>query len=475
MKQLKTIFLVLSAALALSCDKGIHGRVTCEGAGLGNVVVSDGYDCVLTKANGRFRLESRPDARFLTVSTPAGYLPETEEKTVPIHFKKITKDMRRYDFELKKNEVSDNHHLFIVQADPQVNDTSQFSLYGEIADDIIEEIAGIRDSLDIFGLECGDIVWDTPHLYEPYKKCVSKLDMPIYRAIGNHDMTYGGRSFETSYSRFEEEFGPIYYSFNRGKAHYVILDNCFYIDRDLLYIGYLDERTLSWMEKDLSFVPEDALLFIVMHIPASYTKEILFNKPNMDELANCQGLFNLIRPWKTHLITGHTHFNHNVCFSDSLMEHNTAASCGTWWLNRLCTDGTPRGYGIYDVKGTEVAWRYKGAGYPADYQFRCYPVGADPRNPEDFVVNVWNYDQEWTVEWRQRDDLFQPMIQFTGSDPEIAEAIESDLGHTYPWMKPAATDHLFKARPQGHDPIEILVTDRFGNRYQGTYQCRKQN
>ena len=59
-------------------------------------------------------------------------------------------------------------------------------------------------------------------------------------------MTYGGRTFEQSYSTFEDYFGPVYYSFNKGKAHYIVLDNCFYVNRNYQYIGYIDERTFSW-------------------------------------------------------------------------------------------------------------------------------------------------------------------------------------------------------------------------------------
>lgn len=85
-------------------------------------------------------------------------------------------------------------------------------------------------------------------------------------------MTYGGRTFEYSYHTFESYFGPIYYSFNKGKAHYIVLDNCFYVNRDYQYIGYIDERTFAWLEKDLSYVSRDKLVFVVMHIPSSLQK-----------------------------------------------------------------------------------------------------------------------------------------------------------------------------------------------------------
>ncbi len=68
-----------------------------------------------------------------------------------------------------------------------------------------------------------------------------------------------GVLFEYSYRTFESYFGPIYYSLNKGNAHYIVLDNCFYVNRDYQYIGYIDERTFQWLEKDLSYVPKDKL------------------------------------------------------------------------------------------------------------------------------------------------------------------------------------------------------------------------
>ena len=54
--------------------------------------------------------------------------------------------------------------------------------------------------------------------------------------------------------------------------------------------------------------------------------ETQMERPSDSNLtSNVRGLFDLLEGRQAHLITGHTHFNHNVVFSDSLMEHNTAA------------------------------------------------------------------------------------------------------------------------------------------------------
>ena len=65
----------------------------------------------------------------------------------------------------------------------------------------------------------------------------------------------------------------------------------------------------------------------------------------------------------------------------------------------ICTDGTPAGYGVYEVDGNKLTWRYKSAGYPIEHQFRAYPVGVSEDYPEYILANVWNWDENWKVEW----------------------------------------------------------------------------
>ena len=134
MKTRIVLLFSLLVCLTCACSKGISGRVSCDGKGLEGVVVSDGYDCVLTDARGRYTLERKRGVRFISVSTPAGYLPETADKTIPLDYQKVMEGCTHYDFNLVKNPLDDSHHVFIVQADAQMNDSSQFTLYQKILD-----------------------------------------------------------------------------------------------------------------------------------------------------------------------------------------------------------------------------------------------------------------------------------------------------------------------------------------------------
>lgn len=468
--KLKLFVSVMGLVLVQMLDaQVITGRVTCEGKGLANVVVTDGYDCVQTDGNGEYSLSKHSDARYISVSTPAGYLVENKDKTIPQFYKPIALETSEgdYDFVLQKNPLDDTHHVFTVQADVQVTSEKDIEGYGPLLKDMIDHLEPFRGKIDVFGFDVGDMVGDSPWLFPSYINQVSQVDLPIYRAIGNHDMTYGGRTYEYSYQKFEELFGPIYYSFNKGQAHYIVLNNCFYVNRDYQYIGYIDERTFAWMEKDLAYVSEDRPVFVLMHIPSCLTKELKWNTLIQDETSNAAGLYEILKPYQAHIISGHTHFNLNVCFNDRLMEHNTAAVSGIWWKAPICMDGTPVGYGVYDVKGSQVNWYYKSSGFPKEYQMRVYGTGISEEYPKDIIANVWNWDEQWKVEWYENGKRMGKMERYTGYDPEAKEICADKKRVEYDWIAPVPTEHLFHATPK--DPkaeITVKVIDRFGNVYE---------
>lgn len=452
----------------LAQSRELSGKVSCQGKGIANVVVSDGSNCVRTNADGSYRLYS-DNAAFVFISTPAGYLTKVEN-SIPVFFKRLDVKLKNYDFELKKNPKNDNNHVFLAQADVQVTDNDCIDTYIKMLPDCEELINKESATKDVFSVDCGDIVGDSPSLFPAYINAVSRLDIPVYRAIGNHDMDYYGRSFETSYKTFEKYFGPTCYSFNKGKAHYIILNDNFYIGRDYFYMGYIDEKTFHWLEQDLSFVNKKSPVFIVMHIPSQLQEKQLPFEYNYntiaDQMVNAGAFHEILKPYQTHIISGHMHYNRTLVYSPNLMEHITGAVCGTWWRTDICLDGTPRGYGVYEVDGTNVKWYFKSAGYPKDYQMRTYPVGSSKEYPTDIIANVWNWDKNWKVEWWEDGVNKGEMMHYTGNDPLAEKECSNKEKMKYDWISVNPTDHLFRATPQKDgSKIEVRVTDRFGNVY----------
>ena len=84
------------------------------------------------------------------------------------------------------------------------------------------------------------------------------------------------------------------------------------------------------------------------------------------------------------VVTGHTHVNRNMqspAFAN-VYEHNVAAVCGTWWWtqqfgkNNVCTDGSPAGYKVFTVSGTDLKWQFKATGLPVERQFMTYDMNS---------------------------------------------------------------------------------------------------
>lgn len=468
----KTIILLF--LLILNCSISaqsyqVSGYVMNGKHGMPNVTVSDGYTCTTTDNDGKYTITKDRNAKFIFISTPSGYITACD-KGVPVFYKAIKPNQDYVNFQIKKNPKSDLKHTFYVESDVQVAAQDELEQYDSIIVNDAKKYLKQFSKYDLFGLNCGDIVGDKPELYQGYIEKSSALNIPIYRSMGNHDMQYYGRSNETSSTRYNGLFGPEYYSFNKGKLHYVVLDNCFYIGRDYFYMGYVDERQLNWLEQDLKTVPKGSTLIVIMHIPLRLSEKATvfeYTSPKVScETVNYNGIMAMLKDYNVHFITGHMHTNDNFVYSPTMMEHNTGAACGTWWQLPGCVDGTPYGYGIYEVDGDNLTWYFKSVGYPRNYQFRTYGIGESKEFPNDIIANVWNYDSLWKVEWFENGVLMGSMQKCTGLDPYIGEKSKDTSKMKYSWIGPAPTSHLFRATPKNPNAkISVRVTDRFGNIY----------
>lgn len=452
----------------------VSGWVSCDGKGMKDVVVTDGLHFTKTDHKGKYSISLADDASFVYLSTPAGYLPQ-RECSMPLFYLSVQAGkVKGYDFKLKRNPYDDTKHTLMIHADAQLFKEDNLKPYNQILDDCTAFIKTKGDS-EIFGIDCGDLVGDKPELYPAYINSLDRLNIPFYRVIGNHDMKLYGRSHKTSYQKFEETFGPSYYSFYKGKAHYIVLNDVFYLARDYFYAGYIEEKLLSWLEKDLSYVEKGSLLFVAMHIPTRLeVGQIPFEYSNANiagRVSNAAFLYEILKPYRTHLFTGHTHYNRNLEHSDRLYEHITAAICGTWWQGTVCLDGTPQGYGVYEIDNDNVTWYFKSAGFPKEYQMRVYAPGSSKEYPNDITANVWNWDEKWKVEWLEDGKLMGEMTRFSMCDP-AAEALCADKDKLeFKWISATPNEHMFRATLKDKQTkIEVLVTDRFGNTYRAGYK-----
>ena len=447
----------------------IRGRVTTSGIGVYHVSVSDGRSVTTTNSSGEFELYSSADRDFVFISIPAGFQIRKLPNGSSDFFQKIdhSKTDQQLYFDLEKVTESDENHHFLLLSDTQIqNDYEANQLLTVTAPDVANTIRKINDP-NIFGIGCGDLVFDKLELFKEYNQSIQHYAIPFFQVIGNHDMDFGARSDEWSSQSFKNQYGPTYYSWNRGEVHYVVLDDVFYLGASSKYIGYIPEEQLAWLAQDLAQVEKGRTVVVALHIP-TFTGAV--NRyPDRDVLggtvSNRAHLYQLLSGYQAHLLSGHTHFNDNMIYGN-IFEHCHGTVCGAWWSGPICFDGTPNGYAIYETKGSELRWQYKGTGMDPNEQFRVYATGYHPEFPDFMSINCWNYDPAWEISW------FEDGIRVGAPERIMAKDPWSMELHTGPnlparraWVEPQLNDHMFFFKPERMENLVVEAKDRFGNVY----------
>lgn len=458
----------------------VRGRVTSTNGAqpLSGVPVSDGVTVTQTDGDGRFQITSSTHRPFVYLSVPAGYRLPTHETGTARFYRPIESgsgDPTEVSFTLQPLRRNDEQHAFVFLADPQTRTEAEMS---EFQSGTIPDVRATVDALDdrpVFGVGGGDLVFDTLSLFSSYEEAVRQMGIPFVQVVGNHDLNFDARADLGSTATFREHFGPEYYSFDRGAVHYVVLDDVYWPGSDGFdratddYLGHIPSTQLHWLEQDLALVENGRPVVVLTHIPplsTAYRRHGEASPSVRDMIINREALYELLEPFDAHIVTGHVHENEHR-YAAGPHEHVVGTACGAWWTGPVCYDGTPRGYAVYEVSGESITWRYKGTDRNADHQMRLYPPGAEPDSPDQFIANVWDADDDWTVVWYEDGVRTGKMERRTGVDPLTAELYAgNDQPEKHTWIAPQPTDHLFYA-PFNPDAnrIRVEATDRFDRTY----------
>ncbi len=453
----------------------VRGRVHSSGVGLPRVAVTDGLSVVQTGADGRFTLVASPGQPFVSICVPGDCeIPLNDTGTARFYqaIAPTPADEMSVEFALTRRRTPANHHGFLALPDPQTRDAEDMGLlHAETVPDVQRYVASLQGR-PTFGVAVGDIMFDNLGLYPEYERAVKAMGIPFFQVVGNHDLDFKARSADLAPSTFMQHFGPTHYAFDVGAVHYVVLQDVHYHGTG--YVGYVDDRQLQWLDADLALVEPGRAVVVFLHIPLEskqWTRDSARRPDTWQCVNNRAAVYDALRRHKAHVISGHTHDNEHV-FEGGVHEHVHGTVCGAWWTGSICHDGSPSGYGAFDVRGESIEWIYKATGQPPEHQVRVYAPGADKTAPDELVANVWNWDPKWQVEWIADGAPRGPMARRTGLDPL---AVETMTGPTLPkknsWAEPGRTDHLFYA-PVGASVREVLVkaTDRFGRAYTATWR-----
>lgn len=504
----------------------LEGTVSCNGIGVKNVAVSDGFNVVKTDENGYYSMMSEKKTGFVFISVPGNYESiKAPNSNIPQFFKRFTDNgsqNEQIDFELVN--APNEEHILLTMADMHLanrtNDLNQFrSGFLEDVNDLIQSYK--TTGKKVYGLTLGDQSWSSYWVSNSFfiadaMKEVQKIDCPIFHVIGNHDHDpYVGNNDYLASLAYREVSGPTYYSFNLGNVHYVILDNMFYINDGGSsgvkgkenYTATVVKDQIEWLKKDLATVTDKSKpLVIAMHVPMHGHPALDSNGAQVDSyrLTNASELMSCINGFSdAKIITGHTHVNFNVTVSPSVKEMNIGAVCATWWWtgeprhagNHVCKDGSPGGYGVWENNAKRTSYYYKGIGHDRNYQFRTYDLNTVliderfiPAYPQkatalasyagvygisntnnEVLINVWNYNRNWKVEVAEN-GLPLNVTRIEGLDPlhivsYEAQRLNNNATPTSSFVS-VNTTHLFKVKASStSSTLVIKVTDDGGNVY----------
>lgn len=514
MKFLQTLVCALALPATVMAQGVVTGKVVdTAGVPLCGIHVSDGHTVATTDASGNYTLSTPLDLGYVFVSTPEGYEPATRLGNRPCFWQYVGPDAAVADFVLRK--LPDNGPLALIAvADPQIsNRCDDVRRLRELyVPDINRSIDSLRTAgFDPVVLTLGDQICDffVAHGYGYTLDRFNddfKVEAPVYHTIGNHDNDPFIEGDIPGASTWHRINGPSYYSFSRGGAHFISIDNIVYFNKgasgalpgNRKYTTALTDEQLKWIAADLRTVTDkSAPLFLMMH-GVYYTFPVA-GHPERVRLRIKDGgetLDSLLRDFtNVKILSGHAHNSHYQHGPDGrIREYNYAASCGTWWPAKvqpyypntdMCTDGTPWGYGIWDFADPRSPRHiYKGYGKPTSHQIRAYDLNTfhiadstlssaylpgDVQNRNAVLANVWAFEPGCTVRMFENGKELK-VEQVMAQDPlhfmNNAVPVKERGGDVPKALLPERTAHMFRATANtATAPVTVEFTDMSGHTF----------
>jgi len=510
----------------------VYGIVSSAGVGVENVVVSDGAEVTVTNEKGIYQLKSAKKWGYVFISVPSGYEVPSVGVLPQFHcaLKNSADVVERADFKLEKVDGQDSYKIFMLGDMHLANRTGDLGQFAQFTSDLTDYMTRHKGE-KMYALTLGDMTWDlywysNSYYFPQYLNTINSQikNLQIFHTMGNHDNDFQTRSDYDAAVKYVDQICPTYYSFNIGKVHYVVMDDidCSSYDgtESRNYVKSLSAEQLDWLAKDLSHVAKTTPVVVAMHAQVFYPTTSGF-KIDHDQV-NTLRLFDILDGYTVRFVTGHTHKLFNVTPDAPIVdghnfrEYNSGSVCASWWWSgnltpgiHIGTDGTPGGYGIWDVTGTDFQCLYKSTGWPEEYQFRSYDlnnvhfsmadvplmpsdisasvknaymqyVNAYPQNNDNEVlINIWNWNSDWTLSVVDENRKTLPYTEVWAYDPlHIAALSVKRFNNAGLKLTPSLiTDkftHFFKVKADDADTdLVITVKDEFGNEWTENMQRPK--
>lgn len=358
-------------------DANDDGVMNENELGIPRIGVSDGYQVVLSDADGNYLLPNlSKQAKYIFVSQPAQY-----EKTADFwHLLVDETAARDFNFPLRRTAVAETDTFrFAKITDVHMNGPEDIMNFV----DGLQEVNTLTDP-PLFIVVTGDLVNRGSYAYQfhAYQQGLKTSGMPVFNVFGNHDRS----DDEDRALAYNKLLGPDYYSFNVGTYHFVILNSVL-----------KTERQEHWLTEDLAKLGKGKTILAFEHYA-----------PNLERLRWMESL------GIEYVFTGHWH-------TSKIFSLETIEFFNTPPFVMGGIDNSPSGFLLVNIDGGNVTAEYRVNGQSKRLTI-VYPSDDLRIAAEDFwglLANVYDTSSEirrvsYAIRWRSELIASGEMRRFGG-------------------------------------------------------------
>ncbi len=204
-------------------------------------------------------------------------------------------------------------------------------------------------------------------LYNLFSSMITKLKMPVYTTIGNHDIwgIYNENKSSENHpeygkSMYENRLNKRYYSFEHKGWYFIILDGVG-ISENHQYFGYVDQEQKQWLKNELRKIGKKSPVVVSIHIPLLSVEAQIALGPtepfaNKSIVNNANEIREIFHGYNVKLILqGHTHFLEDIYYDGIHYITGGAVSGSVWNGKRFNME---EGFVLVQLTKNNFDWKY---------------------------------------------------------------------------------------------------------------------
>lgn len=203
--------------------------------------------------------------------------------------------------------------------------------------------------------------------YSLFTETISKLNMPLYTTIGNHEVfgLYEKSGVDPSHElyakkMYENRLHKRYYSFDHKNWHFIVLD-AIGLTPDRNYYGLIDDEQINWLKNDLEQNGKERPVVVSTHIPLLSIGSQIMVDPTQgmskgEIITNANDVRKILEQYNTKLVLqGHLHFLEDINYNGIHYITGGAVS-SQWWQGQRF--GMEEGFVEVHVNSDDFDWQY---------------------------------------------------------------------------------------------------------------------